>query len=265
MSGYLLTPIAIAGCLLLFCSTDTRAEEWTKQWPVNGRPELRISTQDASITLEAGSANEIAAEVRTRGISIGSDGVKIIEHQQGNRVELEIREPASHFSFGTRSIQVHVRVPRELVADLHSGDGSIKLSGLHGSFQVNTGDGSVEGYELDGALETRSGDGSVHARGRFDKLQVRTSDGSVDVQAAAGSRMSSDWRLETGDGSIHLKIPRELAATVQLRTGDGSIHTDLPLTIEGMKSEHEVQGKLNGGGPFLELHTGDGSISIGAI
>jgi Toastrack DUF4097 len=265
MPGRLLASIAATGWLILVSATNTRAEEWTKPWAVNGKPELRVSTQDASISLEAGSSNEIAAEVITRGISIGGGGVKIFDHQEGNRIELEIRQPVSHFSFGGHSIQLHMRVPRELLADLHTGDGSVKLYGLHGSLRINTGDGSVEGYDLDGALEARSGDGSVHLRGRFDKLQVRTSDGSVDVQVNPGSRMSSDWRVETGDGSIHLKVPRELAATLQLRTGDGSIHTDLPLTVQGMKSEHEMHAKLNGGGPFLEVHTGDGSISIGAI
>ncbi len=257
--------MAAAGCLIVFSAANVQAEEWTKRWPVNGRPELRISTRDASISLEVGSSNEITAEVKTRGISIGGDGIKILDHQEGNHVELEIREPVTHFSFGSRSIRLQMRVPRELLADLHSGDGSVKLTGLHGSFQVNTGDGSIEGDDLDGALETHSGDGSLHVRGRFDKLQVRTTDGSVDVRAGAGSRMSSDWRIETGDGSVHLNIPRELSATVQLRTGDGSIHVDLPLTVEGSKSEHELQGKLNGGGPFLEVHTGDGSISIGAL
>jgi DUF4097 and DUF4098 domain-containing protein YvlB len=245
-------------------TSNLHAEEWTKRWQVSGRPELRLSTQDASIQLEVGSGNEIEAVVRTRGYSIGDGGVKIFEHQSGNRIEMEVREPSSHFSFGNHSINVSVRVPRDLVADVHSGDGSIKLTGLHGALHINTGDGSIQGQDLDGELDARSGDGSIHIDGRFDKLQARTSDGSVSVRAAAGSKMNADWRVETGDGSVRLDLPRDLAANVQLRTGDGSIHLDLPVTIQGNKSEHELEGKLNGGGPFLEVHTGDGSISLGA-
>ncbi len=256
----LLTVFAV--CL---CGMTARADDWSKHWTVSAKPELRISTGDASVVIEAGSSNEIEAVVKTRGVSIGDGGVKIDEHQDGNRVELEIRERSSHFSFGMHSVELRVRVPKELTANVHTGDGSIKLSGLRGSLRVDTGDGSVQGDDLDGTLDARSGDGSIHVRGRFDGLQIRTSDGSVDAQAASGSQMHSDWRVETGDGSVHLGVPRNLAANVQLKTGDGSIHVDLPLTVEGMKGEHDVRGKLNGGGPFLDVRTGDGSISLNSI
>lgn len=259
------TTLLLAACLPILLQGTTHAEEWTKQWQVGGNPELRVTAGDASVTIEAGSGGEISAAVRTRGISIGSSGLRINEHQDGNRVELEIREPSMHFSFGSRSVEVHLRVPRELTTEVHTGDGSIKLSGLHGFTRVNTGDGSVQADDLDGRLDARSGDGSLHIRGRFDDLKIRTSDGSVDVQAGRGSRMQADWRVETGDGSVHLEVPRDLAANVQLRTGDGSIHTDLPLAKQGERREHELEGKLNGGGPFLEVRTGDGSISLGSL
>ena len=246
-------------------SSVAQADEWKKVWTVGDKPELRISTGDASISVEVGSANQIEAFVKTKGVSLSEGGVKIDERQAGSRVEIEVRERSTHWSFGMHSVEVQVRVPRDLMADLHTGDGSIRLSGLHGSLRVNTGDGSIQADNLDGALDARSGDGSMHVGGRFDNLQVRTSDGSVDVQAASGSHLRSDWRVETGDGSVRLGLPRDLAANVQLRTGDGSIHVDLPLTTEGSKDEHVVRGKLNGGGPYLDVRTGDGSIRLGSI
>ncbi len=255
---------SLGGAVLLFTST-ARGDEWTKTWTVSGRPELRVSTNDASIEMETGSGSQIEAYVRTRGLAIGGDGVKVIEHQDGNRVELEVREPSMHFSFGNRSVEVKLRVPRDLLADIHTGDGSIKLSGVRGSLRLNTGDGSIQGDDLDGSLDARSGDGSLHIRGRFDALQVHTTDGSVDLQAGSGSRMGSDWRVETGDGSVHISVPRNLAADVEMRTGDGSMHLDLPLTVQGTRSGHEMQGKLNGGGPLLAIRTGDGSISLSGL
>jgi hypothetical protein len=101
--------------------------------------------------------------------------------------------------------------------------------------------------------------------GRFDNVQLRTQDGSVEFAAARGSRMQSDWRVQTGDGSVHANLPPDLAADLELRTGDGHIRLDLPLTVSGVESEHEVRGKLNGGGPLLTVRTGDGSITVGSI
>ncbi|MBV8550940.1 MAG: DUF4097 family beta strand repeat protein [Acidobacteriaceae bacterium] len=255
--------IAFTG-LLLF-QAKAGAEEWNKHWTVGPKPELHIVAGDASVQVEAGEENAIDATVKTHGYSIGPSGVRIVEHQSGNRVDLEIREPSMHFSFGMHSIRVEVRVPRELAAEIHTGDGSIVLHGLHGALRVDTGDGSIQGEDLDGSLTAHSGDGSVHMRGRFDSLELHTQDGSVEVQAFRGSRMSSDWKVETGDGSVHLALPHDLSADVELQTGDGSIHLDLPVTVNGMRSEHELRGKLNGGGPLLRVRTGDGSIAVNSI
>ena len=256
---------ALIAFTVMLLPAPMRADEWTKQWAVSGKPDLHIEADDASITIEAGSGNEVTALVQTRGISIGGSGLRVIEHQSGNRVDLEVRQPSSHFNFGMRSIEVRVKAPQDLMADVHTGDGSVKLEGLRGSLRIGTGDGSIQGEDLDGALEAHTGDGSLHIRGRFDMLRVKTNDGSVDVQAQSGSQIRSDWRVETGDGSVHLGVPRNLSADVELRTGDGSIHTDLPVTMNGSHSEHEVHGKINGGGPLIDVKTGDGSIILSAL
>jgi Putative adhesin len=247
----------------LFAS-NAQADQWNHHWSVGPNPELHITAGDAAVVVEAGNASGIDATLTTRGWSLGESGVRVTEHQEGNRVEIDIRVPSVHFSFGNRSIRLEVRVPRELTGDIHTGDGSIRLAGLHGSIRADTGDGSIQGEDLDGTLDVHSGDGSVHLTGRFDNIQLRTDDGSVELNALRGSRMHSDWRVQTGDGSVHLNLPTDLSADLELHTGDGHIQSDLPLTVTGMQSEHDIRGKLNGGGPALTVRTGDGSITVGS-
>jgi DUF4097 and DUF4098 domain-containing protein YvlB len=244
---------------------SANAEEWQKHWNVSGKPELHVSAGDASVIVEPGGNDSIDATVTTRGWSIGDSGVRITEHQNGNRVDLDIKLPQTHFSWGgNRSIRVEVHVPRALMAEIHTGDGSIQLHDLAGSIRADTGDGSIDAQQLDGALDAHTGDGSVHVSGRFDNLQLHTQDGSVQLTVMKGSRVNADWRVQTGDGSVQLRLPQELNANLELHTGDGHIHMDLPLTVTSVKSEHGVQGKLNGGGALLLVRTGDGSISISA-
>jgi len=240
------------------------ADQWNKHWSVGPNPELRITAGDAAVIVEATGSNGIDASLRTEGWSIGSSGIQVVEHQSGNLVQIDIKIPSTHFGFGNRSIVLEVRVPRELQGYIHTGDGSVRLRGLHGSLRVETGDGSVQGEDLDGSLDAHSGDGSVHAGGRFDNVQLHTDDGSVELDALPGSRMQTDWRVQTGDGSVKLNLPRDLSTDLELRTGDGHIELDLPLSVTGLQSEHEVRGKLNGGGALLTVRTGDGSISIGS-
>jgi DUF4097 and DUF4098 domain-containing protein YvlB len=258
------TAIFLLAAVAAFHGTSAKAEEWHKRWSVNGKPELHVSAGDAAVEIEAGTSDNIDATVTTRGWSIGDDGVRIIEHQNGNRVDLDIKLPETHFSWGNRSLRVVVQVPHELMADVHTGDGSIKLRDLAGTVRADTGDGSIDANRLDGNLDVHTGDGSVHVSGRFDNLKLHTQDGSVDLNVLKGSRVTSDWRVQTGDGSVQVRLPRDLDANVEMHTGDGHISLGLPLTVTGVQTEHGIQGKLNSGGALVLVRTGDGSISMGA-
>ncbi len=249
--------------LLAFAPLTATAEEWNKHWAVGPKPELHIHAGDAAVIVVAGSSNGIDANLITRGWPIGASGVEVTEHQMRNSVEIGIKVPQTHFNVGVHEIRLEVRVPRELTAEIHTGDGSIRLEGLHGTIRANTGDGSIQGEDLDGSLDAQSGDGSLHIAGRFDSLNLHTQDGSVELSAGPGSRMQSDWRVQTGDGSVRLTVPRDLAADVDLHTGDGSIRLEGPaLSVMGTQREREVHGKLNGGGPLFTVRTGDGSITV---
>jgi DUF4097 and DUF4098 domain-containing protein YvlB len=256
---------AVVAVLSVTAVTAAHADEWNKRWQVNGAPELHITAGDSSIRVEAGGGNAVEANLTTSGWTIGDSGVRVIEHQSGNRIDIEIKEPHGHFGFGNRSSALVLRVPRQLTGDVHTGDGSIHLRGVHGEIRADTGDGSIEAEDLDGMLEARSGDGSIHIRGRFDGLRVHTGDGSVELHALPGSKMKQDWSLESGDGSLSLSLPRDLAADLDVHTGDGSIQTNAEVTVNGKIGQHDLRGKLNGGGPQLAVRTGDGSVQIDAI
>ena len=241
------------------------AEEWTKSWNVGAQPELRVEAGDGSITIEKGRTGVIEAKLVTEGYKIGYDGIQVIEHQTGDHVDIRLKEPSGHFSWHSHSIRLHIQAPEQLNAIAKTGDGSIILRGVRGSLRVETGDGSIQGSELGGGLDAHTGDGSMRISGTFDDLRLRTGDGSIQLDALPGSQMHSNWELHSGDGSISMKLPKNLAAELLMRTGDGHIHSDLPLTVNDIRSQHEVRGKLNGGGMLLSIHTGDGSISVGSI
>jgi hypothetical protein len=76
--------------------------------------------------------------------------------------------------------------------------------------------------------------------------------------------MSTEWEIQTSDGSVEVALPTELRANLDASTRDGHISIGLPLTVQGDLSKTHVQGTLNGGGPVLLIHTGDGSIRVRA-
>ena len=276
-------------CGLLFgvmtLAAPARADQWEKTYKLTGKPDLRVDTNDGAIEVSSSSSPEIHIRVWTSGWRISIDEVRVTrETQAGNRVEIEVRVPRSRWSWGFTSIHREVRielsVPRDANMDLHSGDGHITARGvngdirldtgdgsvtaddMHGNLRFHTGDGHIDASALDGSLDADTGDGHMRIRGRFDALRLRTGDGSITAEAMTGSKMRGDWSVQTGDGSITLRLPDGFAAELDAHTGDGSISSQLPITVSGALNRTSMHGQINGGGATLVLRTGDGSIRI---
>jgi hypothetical protein len=142
-------------CLLAAGLANTAlADEWSKRFPVSGRPELRVQTDDGSVVVSTWDRKEIEARVTTARWKIPAD-VEVIDHQTGDRVELEVRMRHHVFmlNFGNRSIRVELHVPRDLRSDIHTGDGSIRVEAVHGETHLQTGDGRIDVAALDGSLQ----------------------------------------------------------------------------------------------------------------
>ncbi len=255
--------ISLLRCLVLLglSASLTFADEWKKSFPVSTRADLRIDVTDGSVTVRAWDRNEIDARVTTQGWKIGPD-VRITEHQAGGRVEIEVRTPRINVSFGIHSTHVELQVPRELHAEIHSGDGKITAQGLKGEIHLSTGDGSIEADSVDGTFEAKTGDGHIRASGRWDRLDLETKDGSIEADARGGSKMAARWRVTTGDGRVTLRLPDNFTADLDAHTGDGKITVDFPVTLSSKLGGSEARGKLNGGGETLVVRTGDGPIHL---
>ena len=241
-----------------------RAEEWSKTYNISGKPDLRVETSDAHIRVTTWDQNTIEAKVITTHYKIGEGGIRVEERQTGDSVEIDVHYPHHNFNveWGSHKVDIIIQMPREGKVNLRTGDGKIDVAALKGDIDLHTGDGSINLDGVDGRLHATTGDGHIEASGRFDELGLKTGDGHVDVRARNGSSLAAGWRLETGDGSVSLEVPGDLAADVDLHTSDGHIDLDMPVTTEGKIRQNEVRGKLNGGGSLLTIHTGDGSIHL---
>jgi DUF4097 and DUF4098 domain-containing protein YvlB len=258
--------LALSILFLAFAAISAHADDWSKTYDLTGNPDLRVEANDANIHIEPWDQNKIEARVTTTGWHIGTGGpVEIVEHQQGNSVEIEVHEHSlGHISIGisTRRIDVEIHMPRSGKVDAQTGDGRIEARGLSGELKFTTSDGRLDLSDLDGSVRAKSGDGSLHVSGRFDRVELSSSDGRVDLEARAGSQVSEDWEVRTADGGVRLSLPSNLAANLDIHTGDGHINTDFPVTVQGKYDKSNLRGTINGGGKELKVHTADGSITL---
>jgi len=273
-----LTSLAVSSVLV----SPVLADEWSHQYPVKGVPDVHVKTDDGSVKVAVAAGSQVGARVTTTGWRIAPDEVTVTESQSGDRVEIAVKLPRHHsgFGFGHRSVEIVLQVPRQANLDvqtgdgsidvepvsghlsLSSGDGSISAKGLAGDVRMHTGDGAIHASGLDGRLTADTGDGHMTVQGRFELLDLGTGDGGIDAEVAPGSKVASAWSLHSGDGSITLRLPEDLAAAVEASTGDGHISLDRPLTVTGEVSSNHLRGNLGAGGAPLKIHTGDGSIRL---
>src|SRR5271165_5565460 len=101
------------------------ADEWNKSYQVGNNPTLHVETNDASIEVNRGVSNTIAVHIVADGYTIGNSGVRVTEHQDGDKVDLNVHIPNQWgIRFGMhQGVRVQVQVPPQASLDMHSGDG----------------------------------------------------------------------------------------------------------------------------------------------
>ncbi len=238
-----------------------------RHFSVSGKPEVSVRTFDGSIQIRPWDKNDVQVVIEKRGTSkAATDTIEIHTEQDGSRITVEARVPASHgfrFSF-SRSARLIVSVPATADITARSGDGSIDLDGVSGHLQLTSGDGSIRALHVSGELDVHTGDGSVDVSGKLAAVRARSGDGSVRITADSGSSPTTDWDITTGDGSVTLVLPDGFGAEFDAHTGDGGIHmTDITLSnVTGRIGRDSIKGRLGSGGPTVRVRTGDGSINL---
>jgi DUF4097 and DUF4098 domain-containing protein YvlB len=242
--------------------------------------------------LKSWDRNEVLVEIERRAQDTPTAEALVVNAtQEGNRIVVDAPAPRDreriHIgSWQSPSVSLIVTTPRKLTAEvrtgdgsisaadlagavsLNSGDGSVRASHIEGNLQVRTGDGSIAVTEAAGRVEADSGDGSIELAGRFDAVDVRTGDGSVRLDAFNGSALKADWSVNTGDGSITVRLPESLDAEIDAHTGDGSVNANGVDTVTRAEREGDeedrrsLRARIGKGGRTLRLRSGDGSINI---
>ncbi len=275
------------GCTVTVDSHSEIVRE-EKRFTVSGIGDLRLTTFDGSIQIQAWDKPDILVEIEKRGPTRASiDSLQITAGQKGNVIELEVKHPREESFRGigfhrSPSARLIVSVPRDTNIRAKSGDGSIRIERVNGRLELRTGDGSIRAAEVSGELQFDTGDGSITVDRAQGRLAVDTGDGSVDVagklaavklhtgdgsvvyRADEGSVMADNWEISTGDGSVSLYLPRGFAAELDAHTGDGSIRSELEglASPSGEESRRTLRGRIGEGGRLLRIRTGDGSIRL---
>jgi DUF4097 and DUF4098 domain-containing protein YvlB len=201
------------------------------------------------------------------GIDIRHANGKVMAETGGGSVRIESGSQEAVIETGGGSIEVRQCAGRVKVS---TGGGSVDLSDVGGPADIETGGGTIRLTSAKGHVHAETGGGGIELYG-VPSARAQTGAGGITVKLVntGGERQNSD--LETGAGDITVYIASDVAINVRASVDMGSGHRitsdfpDIHINSEGDQwgpKTLTAEGKLNGGGPTLKVHTSTGDICI---
>lgn len=194
--------------------------------------------------------DEVTLEVveTSRGITVCSmfRNADMECDESGLRTHNDRRRGWRDRDFEDVSIDIVVKLPKEMIVSAHSVSGDVDVAGAEGRIRA----------------------GSVSGNVRMERLRatgVRASSVSGDVTVSVASLTGDgDLHFSSVSGNVTAELPKGIDADVTMRSVSGSLDSDFPLTLNGRMSRHSVAARIGKGGRVLEVHTVSGDVRLRA-
>ncbi len=229
--------------------------EWRKTYDLKPGGRLEISNVNGRIDVEpaAGESVEVVAEksVRAASVEAAKDALNRIEIQETVspdtvRIETKVqRAPGSFFGGMQQEVHYKVTVPAALEVRVTTVNGGIDLTGLKGRITAEATNGGVKARDVSGPID------------------ASTTNGGVEVDLAHVA--DSGAKLGCTNGGIKLTLPADARASISARITNGGINASgINIETTGENSRRRLEGRMNGGGPHIDIEGTNGGIRIGA-
>jgi DUF4097 and DUF4098 domain-containing protein YvlB len=247
---------------------------------VAGRVEAESGGGSMKLDDIGGGAN---AETGGGSIDVGTVGGELNLHTGGGSIEVRHANGKVVAETGGGSVEIRSGAQD---ATIETGGGSVEVRHCGGKVKVSTGGGSVDLSDIGGPAELETGGGNIHLTSAKGHVHAETGGGGIELYGVPSARAETggggitvklvntggernDSDLETGAGDITVYIAADVAINVRASVDMGNGHritsdfSDIHISSEGDKwgpKSLTADGKLNGGGPTVKVHTSSGDI-----
>ncbi|HET6180039.1 MAG TPA: hypothetical protein VFE61_24165 [Candidatus Sulfotelmatobacter sp.] len=225
-----------------------------------------VSAETGGGSIEVGTiSGDLGLHTGGGSIEVRQANGKLTAETGGGKVEIQSCAQGAVIETGGSSIEIR-HCNGKVKAS--TGGGSVDLSDIGGPAEIDTGGGSIRLTSAKGHVHAETGGGSIELFG-VPSAQAETGAGSITVKLVNTGSERHDSDLETGAGDITVYVASDVAldvrASVDLANGHHitSEFNDIHVSPEGGQwgpKTYTAEGKLNGGGPMLKVHTSTGDI-----
>lgn len=289
---------ALAAALLLNAPAEAGDKAFDRSFSVQPGGRLSVKLDGGHIVVTGSDASQVAVHLRARGSDNDLEKLEWTAAKDADGVVVSAKRNKDRSLFGWMWNDVHVsatiEVPREYQVELATAGGNIELRQLNGNangrtsgghivvenvngnvqmrtsggrvnvksidgpVQVHTSGGPIQASEIKGGLRAHTSGGRIHVEQTQGPIDVHTSGGSIDIDLAGENE---GVNARTSGGSITLRMPATIRATLNASTSGGRVKSDFPVTTHE-SSDHSLRGTINGGGPEILARSSGGSILV---
>ncbi len=223
-----------------------------RQWPAASIRNLELDEVNGSVTVEAGTGNEITlvAEVTARGVAPKKNAENegyFTAKVEGDtlRIQRDRHLTRGRFLFfHNKEVTVNytMRVPATVTLDLETVNGRITTHGISGATELATVNGPIE-VDTPGTSELNAHTINGRVRARF-------------IESFQGAT------LKTVNGGIEATLPLSASFSCNLTQVNGDFEAAFPLAIHSNPGSRRVSGQVNGGKYQLKITTVNGDVEV---
>ena len=246
--------LATAGCDIAMAEHKQKeTAEWRKTYQLQPGGRVEIGNINGRIDVKPSEgnnveivANKIASGASSEAAKAALARIEIVEESSPSNVKIETKVQRSSgglFGGGNLQVEYFIRVPKTAELRVSTVNGGVEIEGVGGKISAETTNGGIKARDVAGQIE------------------ASTTNGGVDVDLSQVPE--AGVKLECTNGGIRLRLPSSAKASISARITNGGIETSgLTLDSSGEQSRRRLDGRLNGGGPRIELEGTNGGIRI---
>src|ERR1039457_2784516 len=156
--------------------------------------------------------------------------------QNGNSIRVAVRSKSLLRGI---SMRLEVEAPSDSRLRAHADSGGIDVRRVRGPVYARADSGGIEALEIAGSVDAGADSGGVHVS--------QTTPASI--------------KARTDSGGAEITLARAGGYDIRAHAGSGGI-TAPNVTVSGTISRHDVNGRLRGGGPLVDVQADSGHIDI---
>jgi DUF4097 and DUF4098 domain-containing protein YvlB len=227
-----------------------------------------VSAETGGGTIDVGTVSgDLGLHTGGGTIKVRHANGKVVAETGGGTVEIDGGSGGATIETGGGSVRVRQCNGKVKVS---TGGGTVDLSDIGGPADIDTGGGNIHLTSATGYVHAETGGGGIELYG-VPSAHAQTGAGAITVKLVNTSAEHHDSDLETGAGDITVYLASDVAinvrASVDLANGHRitSEFSDIHVSSEGGQwgpKTYTAEGKLNGGGPTLKVHTSTGDINF---